>query len=182
MDNILTVPQSISQTDLFHYISLCRWEVTAWTRCSASCGVGIQTRSVFCMRLLSVDQQDILTVSEEDCREFKPAILQACNQVDCPPAWETEPWQQVWTCVFACGQNVCVIKNLYLHLLLASCSAPSPVVGGSRSERSTVSSSCPQGPIRGWETRPAGGPNLPRAEAAATLTVCPTWQQENGER
>lgn len=49
------------------------------------------------MHLLSIDQQDILTVSEEECREFKPAILQPCNQVDCPPAWEIEPWQQVWT-------------------------------------------------------------------------------------
>lgn len=82
-------------------ISLCRWEVTAWTSCSASCGVGIKTRSVFCMRLLSFDHQDILTVSENECREFKPAILQPCNQVDCPPAWDTEPWQQVWT-LFLC--------------------------------------------------------------------------------
>lgn len=80
---------------LLHH--LCRWEVTAWTSCSASCGVGIQTRSVFCMCLLSIDQQDIRTVSEEECREFKPPILQPCNQVDCPPAWESDPWQQVKT-------------------------------------------------------------------------------------
>uniref|UniRef100_A0A7N8X501 ADAMTS-like 3 n=1 Tax=Mastacembelus armatus TaxID=205130 RepID=A0A7N8X501_9TELE len=80
-----------------------RWEVTSWTGCSASCGVGIQTRSVFCMRLLSMDQQNILTVSEEECREFKPAILQPCNQVDCPPAWETEPWQH---CSVSCGLGI----------------------------------------------------------------------------
>lgn len=62
------------------------------------------------MRLMSVDQQDIVTVSEDECREFKPAILQPCNQVDCPPAWETEPWQKVWAprarvcvCVRACA-------------------------------------------------------------------------------
>lgn len=91
-------------------ISLCRWEVTAWTSCSASCGVGIQTRSVFCMRLLSVDQQDILTVSEDECREFKPAILQPCNQLDCPTAWETEPWQQVCVCLPK-YVIVCVIKS-----------------------------------------------------------------------
>ncbi|TKS69437.1 ADAMTS-like protein 3 [Collichthys lucidus] len=93
-----------------------RWEVTAWTGCSASCGVGIQTRGVFCMRLLSVDQQDILTVSEDECREFKPAILQPCNQVDCPPAWETEPWQQ---CSQSCGGGV-QLQNVYCKQLLST--------------------------------------------------------------
>uniref|UniRef100_A0A3B4XTR5 ADAMTS-like 3 n=1 Tax=Seriola lalandi dorsalis TaxID=1841481 RepID=A0A3B4XTR5_SERLL len=93
-----------------------RWEVTAWTSCSASCGVGIQTRSVFCMRLLSVDQQDILTVSEEECREFKPAILQPCNQVDCPPAWETEPWQ---LCSQSCGGGV-EVRKVYCKQLLST--------------------------------------------------------------
>lgn len=93
-----------------HSNTSCRWEVTAWTSCSASCGVSIQTRSVFCMRLLSVDQQDILIVSEDDCREYKPAILQPCNQVDCPPAWETEPWQQVWTLLYTC-YCVCNTKS-----------------------------------------------------------------------
>ncbi|XP_042339543.1 ADAMTS-like protein 3, partial [Plectropomus leopardus] len=92
------------------------WEVTAWTGCSASCGVGIQTRSVFCMRLLSVDQQDILTVSEDECREFKPAILQPCNQVDCPPAWETEPWQQ---CSQSCGGGV-QVRKVYCKQLLST--------------------------------------------------------------
>ncbi|XP_069567566.1 ADAMTS-like protein 3 isoform X1 [Brachyistius frenatus] len=93
-----------------------RWEVTAWTGCSASCGVGIQTRSVFCMRLLSIEQQDILTVSEDECREFKPAILQPCNQVDCPPAWETEPWQQ---CSQLCGGGV-QVRKVYCKQLLST--------------------------------------------------------------
>uniref|UniRef100_A0AAQ5ZT26 ADAMTS-like 3 n=1 Tax=Amphiprion ocellaris TaxID=80972 RepID=A0AAQ5ZT26_AMPOC len=93
-----------------------RWELTAWTGCSASCGVGIQTRSVFCMRLLSIDQQDILTVSEGECRDFKPAILQPCNQVDCPPAWETEPWQQ---CSQSCGGGV-QVRKVYCKQLLST--------------------------------------------------------------
>ncbi|CAL8350668.1 unnamed protein product [Merluccius merluccius] len=80
-----------------------RWEVSAWTACSASCGVGIQTRSVYCTRLLSLDQRDSAGVPDHECREFKPAVLQPCNQVDCPPTWETEPWQQ---CSQSCGGGV----------------------------------------------------------------------------
>ncbi|XP_028258452.1 ADAMTS-like protein 3 isoform X2 [Parambassis ranga] len=93
-----------------------RWEVTAWTSCSASCGVGIQTRSVFCMRLLSIDQQNILTISEDQCRDFKPAILQPCNQVDCPPGWETEPWEQ---CSQSCGRGV-QVRKVYCKQLLST--------------------------------------------------------------
>uniref|UniRef100_A0A8C7N032 ADAMTS like 3 n=1 Tax=Oncorhynchus kisutch TaxID=8019 RepID=A0A8C7N032_ONCKI len=85
-----------------------------WTRCSASCGVGIQTRSVFCMRVLSVEQQDSVSVSENECREFKPPILQPCNQVDCPPAWETEPWQE---CSLSCGGGSQVRKVFCKQLL-----------------------------------------------------------------
>ncbi|KAJ3593258.1 hypothetical protein NHX12_005593, partial [Muraenolepis orangiensis] len=56
------------------------WEATAWTACSASCGVGIQTRRVYCTRLLSLDQQDSASVPDHQCREFKRAVLQPCNQ------------------------------------------------------------------------------------------------------
>ena len=88
-------------------VCVSRWEVTAWTLCSASCGVGIQTRSVYCMQTRSLQQQDGVSVSEDQCREFKPPILQPCNQLDCPPAWETEPWQEVCVCVSVCV-SVCV--------------------------------------------------------------------------
>ncbi|KAG7483023.1 ADAMTS 3 [Solea senegalensis] len=92
------------------------WEVTVWTSCSASCGVGIQTRSVFCMRFMSIEQQDIQSVSEEECKEFKPPILQPCNQVDCPATWETEPWQ---LCSQTCGGGV-QVRKVYCKQLLST--------------------------------------------------------------
>ena len=76
------------------------------------------------MRLMSIEQQDPLTVSEEECREFKPAILQPCNQVDCPPAWETEPWQLVWT-IFLC-MFVYVFDCVY-HKNLSNSSFPTSI-------------------------------------------------------
>ncbi|KAJ8340379.1 hypothetical protein SKAU_G00350120 [Synaphobranchus kaupii] len=77
-----------------------RWEFTPWTQCSATCGVGIQTRNVFCTQLLSFDLGDTVSVPDGACQEFKPPILRACNQVDCPPTWQAEDWQQ---CSHTCG-------------------------------------------------------------------------------
>ncbi|XP_055010314.1 ADAMTS-like protein 3 [Boleophthalmus pectinirostris] len=91
-----------------------RWEVSEWTACSSSCGVGIQTRSVFCMKLMSVDLRDVLTVSEDQCRDMKPPVLQPCNQLDCPPSWDTGPWQE---CSQSCGGGVQFRKVFCKQLL-----------------------------------------------------------------
>ncbi|XP_031425571.1 ADAMTS-like protein 3 [Clupea harengus] len=71
-----------------------RWEVSQWSRCSATCGVGLQIRKVLCV--LQGDKE----MPDKNCREPKPSEVQACNQVDCPPAWETEDWQK---CSHTCG-------------------------------------------------------------------------------
>ncbi|KAJ8247597.1 hypothetical protein GJAV_G00248130 [Gymnothorax javanicus] len=77
-----------------------RWEFSPWNQCAATCGVGIQTRSVFCTQLLSFDRGDTVSVPDTLCQELKPPILRACNQVDCPPTWQVEEWQQ---CSHTCG-------------------------------------------------------------------------------
>ncbi|KAG5270363.1 hypothetical protein AALO_G00191800 [Alosa alosa] len=71
-----------------------RWEMSQWSRCSATCGVGLQIRQVLCV--LNGDTK----MPDKDCKESKPSEVQACNQVDCPPAWETEDWQK---CTHTCG-------------------------------------------------------------------------------
>ncbi|MFT7797234.1 ADAMTS-like protein 3 isoform X1 [Arapaima gigas] len=77
-----------------------RWESGPWTQCTATCGVGIQTRSVHCRQLRSLRPVDTVAVPDFKCRELKPPVLRACNQVDCPAAWHLEEWQQ---CSHTCG-------------------------------------------------------------------------------
>ncbi|XP_068131428.1 ADAMTS-like protein 3 isoform X2 [Hyperolius riggenbachi] len=75
-----------------------RWQTGPWSRCSATCGVGIQTRDVHCSGLTESSNN-----SEQDCSGKKPSALQPCNQIDCPPAWHVEDWQQ---CSRTCGGGV----------------------------------------------------------------------------
>ncbi|KAM4826444.1 ADAMTS-like protein 3, partial [Thomomys bottae] len=71
-----------------------RWHVEAWGPCSATCGVGIQTREVQCL------YPETSPAPPEECSGEKPHALQACNQFDCPPRWYIEEWQQ---CSRTCG-------------------------------------------------------------------------------
>ncbi|XP_069899461.1 ADAMTS-like protein 3 isoform X3 [Dipodomys merriami] len=71
-----------------------RWLTKAWGPCSASCGVGIQTREVRCLR------PEASPAAPEACAGEKPHALRACNQFDCPPRWHVGAWQQ---CSRTCG-------------------------------------------------------------------------------
>ncbi|XP_075064006.1 ADAMTS-like protein 3 [Mixophyes fleayi] len=75
-----------------------RWQTGSWSQCSATCGVGIQTRDVHCSSLTESSNN-----SEQECDGKKPSALQPCNQIDCPPAWHVEDWQQ---CSRMCGGGV----------------------------------------------------------------------------
>ncbi|XP_022525237.2 ADAMTS-like protein 3 isoform X1 [Astyanax mexicanus] len=74
-----------------------RWDFSEWSQCSESCGVGLQTRSVRCVRSVGSNLTESVELSE--CKGSRPPELQACNQHHCPPAWEAEEWQQ---CSHAC--------------------------------------------------------------------------------
>uniref|UniRef100_A0A8D0L1A5 ADAMTS like 3 n=1 Tax=Sphenodon punctatus TaxID=8508 RepID=A0A8D0L1A5_SPHPU len=77
-------------------LKLCppRWQTGPWRQCSATCGVGIQTRDVHCR------QPGGSIAAKENCSNEKPHTLQACNQIDCPPTWHAAEWQQ---CSRTCG-------------------------------------------------------------------------------
>uniref|UniRef100_A0A8C1GFY0 ADAMTS-like 3 n=1 Tax=Cyprinus carpio TaxID=7962 RepID=A0A8C1GFY0_CYPCA len=91
-----------------------RWEVSVWNLCSVSCGVGLQTRSVSCVRSVAGNRTE--PVSSIECVERRPPELQACNQVACPPAWEAEEWQQ---CSHSCGRGT-QWRKVYCKQRLAS--------------------------------------------------------------
>ncbi|XP_041031012.1 ADAMTS-like protein 3 isoform X1 [Carcharodon carcharias] len=80
-----------------------RWATRSWRQCSATCGVGIQTRDVYCKRLVTHVIDDSIKVADEECSGPKPPELQACNQFDCPPSWHKGEWQ---LCSQTCGRGV----------------------------------------------------------------------------
>uniref|UniRef100_A0A8D0BGF9 ADAMTS like 3 n=1 Tax=Salvator merianae TaxID=96440 RepID=A0A8D0BGF9_SALMN len=86
-----------------------RWQVGPWRQCSATCGVGIQTREVHCQ------QPGGSVLGAEHCKDKKPHTLQACNQLDCPPGWHVEEWQQ---CSHTCGGGTQLRKVTCQQLLM----------------------------------------------------------------
>ncbi|XP_030635061.1 ADAMTS-like protein 1 [Chanos chanos] len=77
-----------------------RWETGLWSPCSATCGVGLQTRAVTCTHRSRSHSNYTEKVKEEDCHQPKPTSFQACNRFDCPPFWEPQDWTQ---CSHSCG-------------------------------------------------------------------------------
>ncbi|XP_044196701.1 ADAMTS-like protein 1 isoform X1 [Thunnus albacares] len=80
-----------------------RWETGEWSSCSASCGVGLMTRTVACTHRPSRDSNRTEVLRDEDCQIPKPGPVQACNRFDCPPMWNTLDWEQ---CSHSCGGGV----------------------------------------------------------------------------
>ncbi|XP_028911077.1 ADAMTS-like protein 1 isoform X1 [Ornithorhynchus anatinus] len=80
-----------------------RWEIGKWSPCSLTCGVGLQTRDVFCSHLLSREMNESVVLADELCRKPKPSLVQACNRFNCPPDWYPAEWQK---CSQTCGGGV----------------------------------------------------------------------------
>ncbi|XP_046998769.1 papilin isoform X1 [Schistocerca americana] len=79
------------------------WSVGDWSSCSATCGGGVQTRPVYCERIVSNNLPSI--VDEEQCLEvlgLKPLTSQPCNQDVVCPTWHVGPWRP---CDRLCGEG-----------------------------------------------------------------------------
>ncbi|XP_034019931.1 ADAMTS-like protein 1 isoform X2 [Thalassophryne amazonica] len=80
-----------------------RWETKQWSLCSATCGVGIMTRTVICTHHPYKDSNQTEILRDEMCQIQKPSPVQACNRFDCPPMWDSGEWGQ---CSLSCGGGI----------------------------------------------------------------------------
>ncbi|KAJ0006560.1 hypothetical protein NQD34_013833 [Periophthalmus magnuspinnatus] len=80
-----------------------RWSTGGWSSCSATCGVGLMTRSVACTRRPFRGSNHTEVLKAEDCPSPKPSPVQACNRFDCPPMWDPRDWGK---CSRSCGGGV----------------------------------------------------------------------------
>ncbi|XP_069321199.1 papilin isoform X2 [Eulemur rufifrons] len=79
-----------------------RWRTGPWTPCSASCGGGSQSRSVYCISSSGDSVQE--AAEEAECAGLpgKPPATRACNLQRCA-SWSPEPWGE---CSVSCGAGV----------------------------------------------------------------------------
>lgn len=81
---------------LLHSVT-CRWTTGEWGPCSATCGGGTQTRSVYCVAFDGQSSQGV--VDNAECMAFaqQPRSSQPCNMRQCA-TWSTGPWSEVSLC------------------------------------------------------------------------------------
>ncbi|XP_025116256.1 A disintegrin and metalloproteinase with thrombospondin motifs 18-like [Pomacea canaliculata] len=97
-----------------------RWTVEQWTKCSKSCGGGMQVRKVFCQKPLFKEKNH--NVGRHFCKHLpKPAKRQHCNVHDCLPDWHAGHWSE---CSVTCGEGkqlrkvACQITSRYPHMIV----------------------------------------------------------------
>uniref|UniRef100_A0A8C0HA93 Papilin, proteoglycan like sulfated glycoprotein n=1 Tax=Chelonoidis abingdonii TaxID=106734 RepID=A0A8C0HA93_CHEAB len=79
-----------------------RWKTGEWGACSATCGGGTQTRSVYCMSYNGQGSPGV--VDDAKCMAFaeQPRSTQPCNMRQCA-TWTTGPWSE---CSASCGEGI----------------------------------------------------------------------------
>ena len=88
--------------------SRCRYQVFPYQECSVTCGGGIQTRDVFCIRTSDFGRENVALAecaNDPTNTEALPETEQACNEQECPclnPRWQPSVWSD---CSLSCGNG-----------------------------------------------------------------------------
>ncbi|ELU06437.1 hypothetical protein CAPTEDRAFT_141382, partial [Capitella teleta] len=76
------------------------WKLSAWSRCSRTCGGGMRLRKVLCEQKQSRGQPRELPFGH--CPADRPVDRESCNDHECPPQWATDKWSE---CKPSCGDG-----------------------------------------------------------------------------
>ena len=70
------------------------WKPEGWEDCSQTCNGGNRTREIKCMQVAADGIE--YDVDSRLCSDPKPSMVEACNNVPCPPEWVAQPFGQVF--------------------------------------------------------------------------------------
>ncbi|XP_058965493.2 papilin isoform X2 [Pocillopora verrucosa] len=78
------------------------WHASQWSRCTATCGLGMQMRNVLCAKREGAKTLRIMP-SDQCKREQEMSKIQKCSVRPCQAGWYIYPWEP---CSKSCGQGV----------------------------------------------------------------------------
>ncbi|EPQ02558.1 A disintegrin and metalloproteinase with thrombospondin motifs 6 [Myotis brandtii] len=98
------------------------WFIGDWLECSKTCGGGMRTRAVLCVRKMGPSEEK--TLDSSACLTHRPVERESCNNLPCPPQWVALDWSE---CTPKCGSGfkhrivLCKSSDLSKTLSTAYC-------------------------------------------------------------
>lgn len=87
------------------------WVTDNWSRCSVSCGVGVQKRYIFCGSIAE-------NLNPAECSASPPATTRVCSQQNCPPNACVD---KISLCTRGATERTCRYRG-YQFMCCATCS------------------------------------------------------------